>query len=137
MIDRLNKHLSLTRHCQLLGLSRSSTKPLALLSALSAGNRQHGRPGASWRLSNTMDATFCVEALKEALAIHGRPEVFNSDQGAQFTRMAFTGVLEAAGVRISMDGKGRCMDNVFVERLWLWRSVKYEEIVCCERFVSA
>ena len=80
----------------------------------------------SWRLSNTMDATFCVEALEEALAIHGRPEIFNSDQGAQFTSTAFTGVLGAAGVRISMDGKGRCMDNVFVERLW--RSLKYEDI---------
>ncbi len=80
----------------------------------------------SWRLSNTMDATFCVEALEEALAIHGRPEIFNSDQGAQFTSTAFTGVLEAAGVRISMDGKGRCMDNIFVERLW--RSLKYEDI---------
>lgn len=80
----------------------------------------------SWRLSNTMDAIFCVEALEEALALYGRPEIFNSDQGAQFTSTAFTGVLEAAGVRISMDGKGRCMDNVFVERLW--RSLKYEDI---------
>ena len=86
----------------------------------------HSRKVLSWRLSNTMDATFCVEALEEALAIHGRPEIFNSDQGAQFTSTAFTGVLEAAGVRISMDGKGRCMDNVFVERLW--RSLKYEDI---------
>ena len=86
----------------------------------------HSRKVLAWRLSNTMDATFCVEALEEALAIHGRPEIFNSDQGAQFTSTAFTGVLEAAGVRISMDGKGRCMDNVFVERLW--RSLKYEDI---------
>jgi transposase InsO family protein len=73
--------------------------------------------------------------LLESLALYGRPEIFNSDQGSQFTSTAFTGVLEAAGVRISMDGKGRCMDNVFVERLW--RSLKYEDIVCCERFVSA
>src|SRR3954465_10142794 len=86
----------------------------------------HSRKVLAWRLSNTMDATFCVEALKEALAIPGRPGNFNSDQGAQFTSTAFTGGLEAAGVRISMDGKGRCMDNVFVERLW--RSLKYEDI---------
>src|SRR5512132_1256628 len=86
----------------------------------------HSRKVLSWRLSNTMDAIFCVEALEEALALYGRPEIFNSDQGAQFTSTAFTGVLEAAGVRISMDGKGRCMDNVFVERLW--RSLKYEDI---------
>ena len=86
----------------------------------------HSRKVLSWRLSNTMDAIFCVEALEEALALYGRPEIFNSDQGAQFTSTAFTGVLEAAGVRISMDGKGRCMDNVFVERLW--RSLKCEDI---------
>jgi putative transposase len=86
----------------------------------------HSRKVLSWRLSNTMDAIFCVEALEETLALYGRPEIFNSDQGAQFTSTAFTGVLEAAGVRISMDGKGRCMDNVFVERLW--RSLKYEDI---------
>jgi putative transposase len=86
----------------------------------------HSRKVLTWRLSNTMDATFCVEALEEALATYGRPEIFNSDQGAQFTSTAFTGVLEAAGVRISMDGKGRCMDNIFVERLW--RSLKYEDI---------
>ena len=80
----------------------------------------------SWRLSNTMDVSFCVSALEEALARYGRPEIFNSDQGSQFTSAAFTGVLRAAGVRISMDGRGRWMDNVFVERLW--RSLKYEEV---------
>ncbi len=79
----------------------------------------------SWRLSNTLDAEFCVDALELALA-RGRPEVFNSDQGSQFTSEAFTGLLLAADVRISMDGKGRCLDNVFVERLW--RSLKYEEV---------
>jgi putative transposase len=78
----------------------------------------------SWRLSNTMDPGFCVGALKEALAKHGTPEIFNTDQGSQFTSDDFTGVLKAAGVRISMDGKRRWMDNVFVERLW--RSLKYE-----------
>jgi putative transposase len=78
----------------------------------------------SWRLSNTMDAEFCIEALEEALARFGRPDIFNSDQGSQFTSPRFTGVLQAAGVRISMDGRGRWMDNVFIERLW--RSLKYE-----------
>jgi|SRR5882757_7847838 putative transposase len=80
----------------------------------------------SWRLSNTMDVSFCVEALEEALARFGRPEIFNTDQGSQFTSAAFTGILAAAGVRISMDGRGRWMDNVFIERLW--RSLKYEDI---------
>jgi len=78
----------------------------------------------SWRLSNTMDVDFCVEALEAALARHGKPEIFNSDQGSQFTSLAFTQVLKDAGVKISMDGKGRWMDNVFIERLW--RSLKYE-----------
>jgi len=85
----------------------------------------------SWRLSNTMDTRFCVEALEEALARHGKPRIFNTDQGAQFTSAAFTGKLEAAGIAISMDGRGRFMDNIFIERLW--RSIKYEEVVCCER----
>ncbi len=71
-----------------------------------------------------MDADFCIEALEEALERFGRPEIFNTDQGSQFTSPRFTGVLRAAGVRISMDGRGRCMDNVFIERLW--RSLKYE-----------
>lgn len=78
----------------------------------------------SWRLSNTMDSTFCMEALQEALSRYGTPEIFNTDQGSQFTDLAFTEVLKNAGVRISMDGKGRWMDNVFIERLW--RSLKYE-----------
>jgi len=79
----------------------------------------------TWRLSNTLDGSFCVDMLEEALS-QGRPEVFNTDQGVQFTAEAFTGRLESAGVSVSMDGKGRCLDNVFVERLW--RSVKYEAI---------
>ncbi len=78
----------------------------------------------AWRISNTMDAGFCVEALLDALARHGKPEIFNTDQGSQFTSNAFTGVLRAAEIKISMDGRGRWMDNVFIERLW--RSVKYE-----------
>ena len=86
----------------------------------------HSRRVLSWRLSNTLDSSFCVEALQQALSRFGRPEIFNSDQGAQFTAQAFTGTLLAAGSKISMDGKGRCIDNVFVERLW--RSLKYEDI---------
>src|ERR1700716_4286166 len=80
----------------------------------------------AWRLSNTMDTGFCIAALDEALARHGAPKMFNTDQGAQFTSAAFTGRLEAAGVAISMDGRGRFMDNIFIERLW--RSIKYEEV---------
>ena len=80
----------------------------------------------SWRMSNTMDTSFCVAALEEALARFGRPDIFNTDQGSQFTSAAFTGVLIAAGMRISMDGRGRWMDNVFIERLW--RSLKHEDI---------
>ena len=86
----------------------------------------HSRKVLSWRLSNSLDPEFCVEALEEALGRYGPPEIFNTDQGAQFTSRAFTDVLKAAGVTISMDGKGRWMDNVFIERLW--RSVKYEEV---------
>jgi putative transposase len=78
----------------------------------------------AWRLSNTMDTEFCIEALEEALAKYGKPEIFNSDQGSQFTSPRFTRVLKEANVKISMDGKGRWMDNVFIERLW--RSLKYE-----------
>jgi len=84
----------------------------------------------AWRLSITMEAAFCVETLEDALARHGRPDIFNTDQGSQFTGAAFTGVLVGNGIAISMDGKGAWRDNVFVERLW--RSVKYEEVVCCE-----
>jgi putative transposase len=79
----------------------------------------------AWRLSNTLDGSFCLETLEEALR-GGRPEIFNTDQGVQFTAAAFTGRLESAGVAVSMDGRGRALDNVFVERLW--RSVKYEDI---------
>jgi len=84
----------------------------------------HTRKVLSWDISNTMEAGFCVGALKEALALHGKPEIFNTDQGSQFTSTDFTGVLSAHKIKISMDGKGRWMDNVFIERLW--RSLKYE-----------
>jgi putative transposase len=86
----------------------------------------HSRRVLSWRLSNTMDVTFCTEALEEALARHGKPEIFNTDQGSQFTSLPFTQMLRDAGIQISMDGRGRWMDNVFIERLW--RSLKYESV---------
>jgi putative transposase len=80
----------------------------------------------AWRLSNTMDTSFCIEAVQEALSRYGRPEIFNTDQGSQFTADDFTGLLRDEDIKISMDGRGRCLDNVFVERLW--RSLKYEEV---------
>ena len=89
----------------------------------------------AWRLSITMETEFCLDAVADALARHGRPEIFNTDQGSQFTSAAFTDMLTENGIAISMDGKGAWRDNVFVERLW--KSVKYEEVVCCERVVSA
>jgi putative transposase len=84
----------------------------------------YSRKVVAWRTNNTLTSDFCVEALQEAIARFGRPEIFNTDQGSQFTSPQFTGVLCEAGVRISMDGRGRWMDNVFIERLW--RSLKYE-----------
>jgi putative transposase len=92
---------------------------------LAAAIDWYSRYVIAWRLSNTLDGSFCLEMLEEALS-RGRPEVFNTDQGVQFTAAAWTGRLEAVGVQVSMDGKGRCLDNVFVERLW--RSVKHEDI---------
>lgn len=80
----------------------------------------------SWRLSNTMDVSFCVSAVEEALVRFGKPEIFNTDQGSQFTSAAFTGAMEKAGIRISMDGRGRFLDNIFIERLW--RSLKHEDV---------
>jgi putative transposase len=97
------------------GLTRSRYPGSAKSSRMLAG-----------RTPNTLDTSFCIEALQEALSSFGTPEIFNTDQGAQFTSEAFTSVLRGRGVKISMDGKGRCLDNVFVERLW--RSVKYEEV---------
>jgi putative transposase len=82
-----------------------------------------------------MEVEFCLEAVEEALARHGKPDIFNTDQGSQFTSQDFTALLLDNAIAISMDGRGAWRDNVFVERLW--RSVKYEEVVCCERVVSA
>ncbi len=86
----------------------------------------YSRKVLTWRLSNTMDTSFCIEALEDALQHYGPPDIFNSDQGSQFTSTEFTQILIDHGVRISMDGKGRWVDNVFIERLW--RSLKYEEV---------
>lgn len=86
----------------------------------------HSRYVLAWELSNTLDASFCARAVRRAIEKHGTPEIFNSDQGCQFTSAEFTQRLLAAGVKLSMDGRGRCLDNVFVERLW--RTVKYEEV---------
>jgi putative transposase len=86
----------------------------------------YSRRVLAWRVSNTLDSSFCVEALNEAIETYGAPEIFNTDQGSQFTSEEFTGVLKQHDIQISMDGKGRWVDNVFVERLW--RSVKYEEV---------
>ena len=86
----------------------------------------HSRKVLTWRVSNTMTSDFCVAALAEALSLYGTPEIFNTDQGAQFTSDAFTSVLRDAGVRISMDGVGRAIDNVFIERLW--RTLKYDHV---------
>jgi len=86
----------------------------------------YSRKVLAWRISNSMDASFCVDCLDDALRHHGKPKVFNSDQGAHFTSDAFTSVLKREGVAISMDGRGRALDNIFVERLW--RNVKYEDV---------
>ena len=84
----------------------------------------YSRKMLSWRLSNSMDVSFCLEALEEAIMHYGKPDIFNTDQGSQFTSFEFTNTLKEAGIRISMDGKGCWVDNVFIERLW--RSLKYE-----------
>jgi putative transposase len=89
----------------------------------------------AWRLSIGMEAEFCVQALAEALERYGKPDIFNTDQGAQFSSDDFVGTLQERGIQISMDGRGRYLDNIFIERLW--RSLKYEEVVCCEHVVSA
>lgn len=86
----------------------------------------YSRKVLSWQISNTLEVTFCIAALQEAMTCYGTPEIFNSDQGSQFTSNSFTACLKGAGVQISMDGRGRCYDNIFIERLW--RSLKYELI---------
>ena len=144
MIDPDYNRLSIRRQCELVSISRASfyrqpagetTGYLELMRIIDAAFMEtpwflylvaimdpFSRKMLAWRLSNTMDADFCVAALEEAIARHGRSDIFNTDQGSQFTSFAFT--LKDAGIRISMDGRGRWMDNVFIERLW--RSLKYE-----------
>jgi putative transposase len=131
--------ISISRQCELLGLARSSfyyeiqpetEQNLRLMEILDKKYTArvidwYSRYVLSWELSNTMDMTFCLSALEKALA-QNTPKIFNSDQGSQFTSTAFTGRLEKEGILVSQDGRGRALDNIFVERLW--RSVKYEEV---------
>jgi len=114
--------LSVCRQCELIGLNRST---YYLPPAVEAVIDWFSRYVLSWRLSNTLEGRFCLEALEEALSM-GRPEIFNTDLGSQFTSREYTERLEGAGIAVSRDGRGRALDNVFVERLW--RSVKYEDI---------
>jgi putative transposase len=133
MIER-GHGLPLARQAELPTLSRSSlyheprsvpAAALAIMRRIDALHLEYPFAG-SWRLSITMEVDFCLEAVEEALARHGRPEIFNTGHGSQFTGAAFTGLLTENGIQISMDGRGSWRDNVFVERLW--RSVKYEEV---------
>src|ERR1700685_3205982 len=131
MIDR-EHDLSITKQTEVLKISRGSVyylpRPVssADLAIMRRLDQLHFEFPLSWRLSITMEAAFCVATLEDALARHGKPEIFNTDQGSQFTGSAFTGLLASNGIAISMDGKGAWRDNVFVGRLW--RSVQYEEV---------
>ena len=122
----LLRHLDVTRPNQVWATDITYVPVQGGYAYLCAVIDWHSRYVLAWELSNTLDASFCVRAVQRALAAHGTPEIFNSDQGCQFTSAEFTQPLLALDVKLSMDGKGRCLDNVFVERLW--RSVKYEEI---------
>jgi putative transposase len=142
MVQRDHPELSISRQCKLVNLSRSAfyytpvgvdAETLAMMKEIDrvflyllAIMDWATRKVLSWRLSNTMHADFCVEALSEAIAKHGPPEIMNTDQGSQFTGSAWIATLTEAGVRISMDGRGRYLDNIFIERLW--RSLKQEAI---------
>jgi putative transposase len=150
LVDRADSAVSIMAQCQLLKVARStlyyrpapvSDEDLAVMRRIDEhylatpfyGSRRmvavmdwFSRRVLAWRLSIGMDTAFCVEAAREAMDRHGPPDVFNTDQGAQFTSADFVGELETRGVRISMDGKGRYLDNIFIERLW--RSLKYEDI---------
>ena len=122
----LLRHLAVTRPNQVWATDITYVPVKGGYAYLCAVIDWHSRCVLAWELSNTLDASFCVRAVQRALDTHGTPEIFNTDQGCQFTSAEFTRPLLALGVKLSMDGKGRCLDNVFVERLW--RSVKYEEI---------
>ena len=122
----LLRHLAVTRPNQVWATDITYVPVEGGYAYLCAVLDWYSRSVLAWELSNTLDASFCVRAVQRALAAHGTPEIFNTDQGCQFTSAEFTQPLLALGVKLSMDGKGRCLDNVFVERLW--RSVKYEEV---------
>jgi putative transposase len=122
----LLKDLELTRPNQVWSTDITFVPIVGGFAYLCAVIDWYSRMVLAWTLSNTIDARFCMETLHEALRCHGKPEIFNTDQGSQFTSPEFTQILIDRGIRISMDGRGRALDNVFVERLW--RSVKYEEI---------
>jgi len=122
----LLRHLAVTRPDQVWAMDITYIPMARGFVYLAAVVDWYSRRVLAWRLSITMDTDFCIEAVEEALARHGTPGIFNTDQGAQFTSSAFTGLLQRHGIRISMDGRGAWRDNVFVERLW--RSVKYEEV---------
>ena len=122
----LLRHLAVTRPNQVWATDITYVPVQGGYAYLCAVLDWHSRCVLAWELSNTLDASFCARAVQRALAAHGTPEIFNTDQGSQFTSAEFTQPLLALGVKLSMDGKGRCLDNVFVERLW--RSVKYEEV---------
>ena len=114
-----------------LGIAQNPRLKRSLAPEMERARQECERTGQAARVFKdfryrTLDSEFCVLAVEEALETHPAPEIFNTDQGSQFTAQAFTGCLEGAGVRISMDGRGRCMDNVFIERLW--RSLKYEAV---------
>jgi len=125
----LLRNLALTRPNQVWSADITYIPMLRGFMYLAAIMDWYSRYVVAWQLSNTLDGLFCLDALDLALA-QGQPEIFNTDQGAQFTALAFTSRLEADGIRISMDGRGRALDNVFVERLW--RSVKYEHVYLYE-----
>ena len=122
----LLRHLAVTRPNQVWATDITYVPVQGGYAELCAVLDWHSRCVLAWELSNTLDAGFCARAVQRALAKYGTPEIFNTDQGCQFTSAEFTQPLLALGVKLSMDGKGRCLDNVFVERLW--RSVKYEEV---------
>jgi putative transposase len=122
----LLRHLAVTRPNQVWATDITYVPVQGGYAYLCAVIDWYSRCVLAWELSNTLDAGFCARAVQRALAVHGTPEIFNTDQGCQFTSAEFTQPLLALGVKLSMDGKGRCLDNVFVERLW--RSVKYEEV---------
>src|SRR2546425_224149 len=120
LVDREDPALSVAAQCRLLKVARSTLyyQPAPVDPDDLALMHWFSRRVLAWRLSITMEADFCVDALQDALARYGKPEIFNTDQGVQFTSAGFLEVLESRGIRISMDGKGRFLDNIFIERLW-------------------